>query len=189
MAMLHKASKLRGAMVQASDGEVGTVQDLYFDNAEWRVKYLAVKTDALGADMVLIPPSAIRSPWNSAEVPVAMTREEINRTTPDLLPEDRRLMSSRELNGCHIQASDGEIGHVDDVLVDEDSWRIRYLVLDTSNWIGGRSVVVSPRVLTGIDLPDRIVKVDADREDIRNSPMLDSIDVGPAEDAPPFAII
>jgi hypothetical protein len=118
-----------------------------------------------------------------------MTREEINRSTPDVLPEDRRLMSSRELNGCHIQAADGEIGHVDDVLVDEESWRIRYLVLDTSNWIGGRSVVMSPRVLTDVDLSDRIVKVDADREDIRNSPVLDSIEVGPAEDAPPFAII
>ena len=187
--MLHKASKLLGTMVQASDGEVGTVQDLYFDNVEWRVKYLAVKTDTLGADLALIAPSAIRSPWNSAEVPVAMTREEINRSTPDVLPEDRRLMSSRELNGCHIQATDGEIGHVDDVLIDEDSWRICYLVLDTSNWIGGRSVVVSPRVLTGVDLPERIVKVDADRADIRNSPMLDSIELGPGEDAPPFAII
>jgi sporulation protein YlmC with PRC-barrel domain len=187
--MLHKASKLRGALVQASDGEVGTVQDLYFDNAEWRVKYLAVKTDTVGAEMVLIAPSAIRSPWNSAEVPVAMTREEISRSTPDILPSDRRLMSSRELNGCHIQATDGEIGHVDDVLVDEDSWRIRYLVLDTSNWIGGRSVVVSPRVLSGVNLPERLVKVDADRADIRNSPVLDSIDLGPAEDAPPFAII
>lgn len=187
--MLHKASKLLGTMVQASDGEVGTVQDLYFDNVEWLVKYLAVKTDTLGADMALIAPSAIRSPWNSAEVPVAMTREEINRSTPDVLPEDRRLMSSRELNGCHIQATDGEIGHIDDVLIDEDSWRIRYLVLDTSNWIGGRSVVVSPRVLTGVDLSERIVKVEADRADIRNSPVLDSIEVGPGEDAPPFAII
>jgi sporulation protein YlmC with PRC-barrel domain len=187
--MLHKASKLRGATVQASDGEVGTVQDLYFDNAEWRVKYLAVKTDTLGAEMVLIAPSAIRSPWNSAEVPVAMTREEINRTTPDVLPEDRRLMSSNELNGCHIQATDGEIGHVDDVLIDEDSWRVCYLVLDTSNWIGGRSVVVSPRVLTAVDMAERIVKVDAGRDDIRRSPVLDSIEVGPGEDAPPFAII
>ena len=108
-----------------------------------------------------------------------MTRDEINRRAFDNLPEDRTLMSSNELNGCHIQATDGEIGHVDDVLVDEDSWRVCYLVLDTSNWIGGRSVVVSPRVLTGVDLSDRIVKVDADREDIRQSPLLDSIEVGP----------
>jgi sporulation protein YlmC with PRC-barrel domain len=98
-------------------------------------------------------------------------------------------MSSRELNGLHIEATDGEIGHVDDVLVDEDNWNIRYVVLDTSNWIGGRSVVISPRVLKEVDLPDRIVRVDVARDDVRRSPALDSIEVGPGEDAPPFAII
>ena len=98
-------------------------------------------------------------------------------------------MSSKELNGFHIQATDGEIGHVDDVLVDEDNWNIRYLVLDTSNWIGGRAVVVSSRVLKAVDLPDRIVRVDVARDDVRHSPELDSIDIGPGEDAPPFAII
>ena len=98
-------------------------------------------------------------------------------------------MSARELNGFHIQATDGEIGHVDDVLLDEQSWGIRYLVLDTSNWIGGRSVVISPRLLSGVDWPDRMVKVEVARDEVRQSPMLDSIELGPGEDAPPFAII
>lgn len=188
--MLHKASKLKGTIVRARDGEVGTVQDLYFDNQQWRVKYLAVKTAAdTPHDVVLVAPSAVRAPWNTAEVPVDLTRAEISRSAPDVLPSDRHLMSSKDLNGCHIQATDGEIGHVDDVLVDEDSWNIRYVVLDTSNWIGGRAVVISPRVLKGVDLPDRVVTVDVTRDDVRRSPELDSIDIGPAEDAPPFAII
>jgi sporulation protein YlmC with PRC-barrel domain len=179
-----------GTAVQASDGEVGTVQDLYFDNQQWRVKYLAVKT-ASGApnDVVLVPPSAVRAPWNTAAVPVTLTRDEVSRISPDVPPSDRHLMSSSDLNGFHIQATDGEIGHVDDVLVDEDDWNIRYVVLDTSNWIGGRSVVVSPRVLKGVDQPDRIVHLDVAREDVRRSPDLDTIEVGPGEDAPPFAII
>ena len=179
-----------GTAVQASDGEVGTVQDLYFDNQQWRVKYLAVKT-ASGAphDVVLVPPSAVRAPWNTAAVPVTLTRDEVSRISPEVPPSDRHLMSSNDLNGFHIQATDGEIGHVDDVLVDEDDWNIRYVVLDTSNWIGGRSVVVSPRVLKGVDQPDRIVHVDVARDDVRRSPDLDSIEVGPGEDAPPFAII
>jgi sporulation protein YlmC with PRC-barrel domain len=187
--VLHKASKLNGTAVQASDGEVGTVQDLYFDRREWRVKYLAVKTSGAPHDVVLVAPSAVRRPWNTAGVPVALTRDEVNRSSPDVLPSDRHLMSSRELNGLHIEATDGEIGHVDDVLVDEDNWNIRYVVLDTSNWIGGRSVVISPRVLKEVDLPDRIVRVDVARDDVRRSPALDSIEVGPGEDAPPFAII
>ena len=47
------------------------------------------------------------------------------------------------LLGYHILATDGEIGHVDDFLVDDVSWRIRYLMIDTSNWIGGRTVLVA----------------------------------------------
>jgi sporulation protein YlmC with PRC-barrel domain len=82
-AVLHKASKLNGTAVQASDGEVGTVQDLYFDRREWRVKYLAVKTSGAPHDVVLVAPSAVRRPWNTAGVPVALTRDEVNRSSPD----------------------------------------------------------------------------------------------------------
>lgn len=188
--MLHKASKLRGTTVRATDGEVGTVQDVYFDDRQWRVKYLAVKTEpGLSGKVVLLPPAAVAASWNTAAVPVALTRAEVADAAPDVLPDDRHLMSARELNGFHIQATDGEIGHVDDVLLDEQSWGIRYLVLDTSNWIGGRSVVISPRLLSGVDWPDRMVKVEVARDEVRQSPMLDSIELGPGEDAPPFAII
>jgi sporulation protein YlmC with PRC-barrel domain len=188
--VLHKASRLKGTAVQASDGEAGTVHDLYFDNQQWRVKYLAVKTHT-GApnDIVLVAPSAVRGPWNTAAVPVTLTRDEIGRSSPAWPSSERHLMSATDLNGLHIEATDGEIGHVDDVLVDEDSWNIRYVVLDTSNWIGGRAVVISPRVLKEVDLPDRIVRVEVARDDVKGSPELDSIEVGPGEDTPPFAII
>lgn len=185
--MLHKASKMRGATVQASDGDVGTLEDLYFDDQQWRVRYLAVKT-ALG-ETVLLSPASVRGPWTIAGVPVALTKDQVRDSATAVLPEDRHLMSSRELNGCHIRATDGEIGHVDDLLIHEQSWNVRYLVLDTSNWIGGRAVVISPRLLNGVDLSDRLVNVDVARDEVRNSPMLDTIEVGPAEDAPPFAII
>ena len=139
--------------------------------------------------MTAKPPAAIPSDqWRFACVDVG-TGGEMQSLEHAVVPSDRHLMSSQQLNGCHIQATDGEIGHVDDMLVDEDSWSIRYVVLDTSNWIGGRAVVVSPRVLKGVDLPDRMVTVDVARDDVRRSPELDSIEVGPGEDAPPFAII
>jgi sporulation protein YlmC with PRC-barrel domain len=184
--MLHKASKLRGATVQASDGDVGTLQDLYIDDEQWRVRYLVVKTQG---KTVLLSPDTAAASWNTAAVPVALTRTEVGERAPDVLPADGHLVSTRQLKGCHVRATDGEIGHVDDVLVDEQSWRIRYLVLDTSNWVGGHSVVVSPRVLNGADWPERRVNVDVARDDVRRSPALDSIEVGPGEDAPPFAII
>ena len=52
------------------------------------------------------------------------------------------LHKSTKLRGLHVLATDGEVGHVDDVLVDERSWTVRYLVVDTSNWIGGKSVLI-----------------------------------------------
>ena len=51
------------------------------------------------------------------------------------------LHKTTYMRGFHIQATDGGIGHVDDFLVDE-RWNVRYLVVDTSNWIGGKSVII-----------------------------------------------
>ena len=185
--MLHKASRLKGTAVQASDGEAGTIHDLYFDNQQWLVKYLAVRTPS--HDVVLVAPSSVRGAWNTAEVAVTLTRDEVNKSSPAAPASERHLMSATDLNGLHIEATDGEIGHVDDVLVDQDSWNVRYVVLDTSNWIGGRAVVLSPRVLKEVDQSDRIVRVNVARDDVKRSPELDSIEVGPGEDTPPFAII
>ena len=48
-----------------------------------------------------------------------------------------------KLRGFHIHALDGEIGHIDDFLLDESTWGLRYFVVDTSNWVGGKRVLVS----------------------------------------------
>ena len=55
------------------------------------------------------------------------------------------------VTGFHLHATDGAIGHVDDFLFDEKDWSIRYLVIDTSNWIGGKRVLVSTAVVTGVE--------------------------------------
>jgi len=57
------------------------------------------------------------------------------------------LHKTSYLHGFHLVATDGEIGHIDDFLLDAN-WTVRYLVVDTSNWIGGRSVLVSRPLLT-----------------------------------------
>ena len=48
--------------------------------------------------------------------------------------DDSHLRSCKAVTGYHIEATDGEIGHVEDFLVDDETWAIRYLVVDTSNW-------------------------------------------------------
>jgi len=83
------------------------------------------------------------------------------------------LHSVDQITGYHLQALDGEIGHVEDFLVDPESWSIRYLVIDTSNWIGGRTVLVSPEWVRRIDWNDRLFHVDLTRDAIKDSPQYD----------------
>ncbi|MDA3923836.1 MAG: PRC-barrel domain-containing protein [Kiritimatiellae bacterium] len=58
---------------------------------------------------------------------------------------DPTLRSMQKVRGYHIQGSDGEIGHVDDFIIDDETWAIRYLVVDTKNWWREKKVLVSPQ--------------------------------------------
>ena len=94
-----------------------------------------------------------------------------------------------KLRGLHIHATDGEIGHVDDFVLDEATWTIQYLVVDTSNFIGGKWVALSPSVIRGIEWSKLRIDVTLTREQIRSGPTLDSLDVPPAERWPTHAFI
>jgi sporulation protein YlmC with PRC-barrel domain len=83
---------------------------------------------------------------------------------------DPHLRSTREVRGYHVQATDGAIGHVDDVIIDHDSWTIWRLIVDTSNWPGGRSVLLSPARVRAIDWNRSKIIVDISRERVRKSP-------------------
>jgi len=80
------------------------------------------------------------------------------------------LHKTMELKGFHLEAEDGEIGHVEDFILDDDSWIVRYLIVDTGNWLPGRIVLVSPLWVERIDWQDRKVLVLMSRETVRNSP-------------------
>lgn len=86
---------------------------------------------------------------------------------------DPHLRSTREVKGYHIHASDGEIGHVEDFIVDDASWVIRYLVVDTKNWLPSRSVLVSPDWVEKITWEDRQVHVNVTRKIVKDCPPYD----------------
>jgi hypothetical protein len=86
---------------------------------------------------------------------------------------DCHLRSTREVNGYNIQSSDGEMGHVDDFIVDDEDWTIRYIVVDTRNWMPGKKVLVSPQWIDKVEWASRKVYVDLPREAIKNSPEFD----------------
>jgi hypothetical protein len=66
-------------------------------------------------------------------------------------PEESHVRSLKEVTGYHIQPSDGEIGHVEDFIVEEQPWVIRYIVVDTKNVLPGRKVLVSPGWIDSVD--------------------------------------
>ena len=83
---------------------------------------------------------------------------------------DHNLRSCHEVTGYNIQAEDGEIGHVEDFIVDYDTWEIRYLVVNTSNWWAGKKVLVSPLWIERVSWSERIVAIDLTRQAIKLSP-------------------
>jgi len=86
---------------------------------------------------------------------------------------DPNLRSVAAVKGYHIHARDGEIGHIEDFLIDDTVWTARYLIVDTSNWWFGQHVLVSPHAVKAIDWGERQVSLDVTREQIKASPPWD----------------
>ncbi len=83
---------------------------------------------------------------------------------------DRNLRSSNFITGQKIQATDGEVGKVDDFIIDDKTWAIRYLIIETGNWWEGKKVLVSPQWIDGINAEDSSVSVNLTRDSIKQSP-------------------
>jgi uncharacterized protein YrrD len=276
--MLHRAHSLIGVKLHALDGDIGHIDDFYFDDLKWTVRYMIVRTGSWFSEKhVMLSPSAVRDVvWDEHAVYVDLTQEQI-KTSPDLDLEkpvtreqemelaryyqwptywlgspvgvvdtpaanmglattavpgygvapmgippatpstprisehiandifstgvseeglvNREVANSpelkteaevqraaqaeglhhylrgvKEVTGYHIAASDGEIGHVEDFFIDEESWRIEYLLVDTRNWLPGRKVLISPNWIDSIVWEDSQVRVRASREQVKSSP-------------------
>ena len=91
-------------------------------------------------------------------------------TTPGEKEWDHHLRSTREVSGYNIQALDGDIGHVDDFIIDDETWAIRYLIIDTRNWWPGKKVLVSPQWIERVSWNESKVFVNLLRESVKLSP-------------------
>ncbi len=87
--------------------------------------------------------------------------------------DDPHLRSCKAVTGYHIEATDGEIGHVADYLVDDETWAVRYLIVDTSNWWLGHKVLVAPTWITAIQWTTEMISVNLSRDSIRRAPIYD----------------
>jgi hypothetical protein len=83
------------------------------------------------------------------------------------------LRNVKKLEGFSIGATDGPIGKVKDFYFDDESWVIRYAVVDTSKWLGGREVLISPYAMGQADWEGGNLPVTVSKEQVKNSPSID----------------
>jgi hypothetical protein len=88
--------------------------------------------------------------------------------------DDPHLRSGNAVMRYYVHASDGDIGHVEGFLVDEKSWAIRYLIVNTSNWWLGHEVLIAPQWIDDVDWMSSTVSVGLTQEAIKHSPPYDS---------------
>jgi len=86
---------------------------------------------------------------------------------------DTHLRSCREVSGYHIQGSDDAVGHAEDFLFEDGTWAVRYLAVDTRNWLPGKHVLVSAQWIREVSWPERLIVVSLTRGQIEASPEYD----------------
>jgi sporulation protein YlmC with PRC-barrel domain len=229
--MLLVGSALKGYAIEASDGRIGSIDDLLFDDTTWKIRWLVVDTGTwLTGRKVLLHPSAVQTvDHDDQRLQVTLTRKQVE-DSPDILadwPVSRRMQSSlygyygwdplwngsyfgaagmaspispppiyegaslrddgdlmteegdphlrslAEVDGYYIHATDGDLGHVENLLMEDSTWDIRYLIVDTRNWWPGQKVLVSPFAVLDIDWPERKIDLNISRDRIKGSPPWD----------------
>jgi hypothetical protein len=98
---------------------------------------------------------------------------QVTETTSVADRADLHLRSGNAVMRYYVHASDGDIGHVQGLLVDENSWAIRYLIVDTSNWWLGHQVLIAPEWIDQVSWAESTVSVGLTRQSIKDSPAYD----------------
>lgn len=86
---------------------------------------------------------------------------------------DPHLRSTEKVTGYKINADYGEIGNVEDFLIDDSSWKIDFIVVDTGNLLPGKKVLISPSWIKDINWDNSEVTINATVDSIKNSPEYD----------------
>ncbi len=88
---------------------------------------------------------------------------------------DPHLRSVVEVTGYRVHACDGDIGHIENLVIDDTDWSVRYFIVDTRNWWFGKRVLISPLAVKAIDWFDDHVELDVSREQVKASPPWDPL--------------
>ena len=215
---------LKRNTIAATDGDIGTLEDLYFDDQSWTIRYLLASTgDYFVGKDVLLSPFSIDKTDSSGRISVMSTRSQVDAspsidtdkpgssqhessyndyygfphywtgpclwgpgnspqlsaTTNEIVDErhakleatgEFHLRSATKVGGFKIEATDGGIGQVEDFIIDEETWEVRYIVVDTRDWLPGKKVLVAPQWIKRMSWDDSTVYVNLSREAIKSGP-------------------
>lgn len=223
MRQLRRLRKLRQFTVSATDGDIGSVEEVYFDDQSWVVRYVIVNTGSwlLGRRVLLSPQAMARVEDQPQVIHVNLTTHQVETSPPlesarpisreyeiryhrhyqwapywepDPLPwtspgaypgpppglgatpqppsplQHPHLRSSEEVTGYAIEAVDGRIGNVEDVIIDDAEWKVRYLEIDTGSWLPGKKVLIAPAWIDSISWTNRSVQVTPLRAVVESAP-------------------
>ncbi len=198
--LLQEVSCVKGYAVLGVDGHLGTVVDLLFDDTTWKLRWLVANTRQwFPSHEVLLPVSVWGHPDSARrQFTVKLTMQQIqdslgaDRARPvsqqqevdlgagpadtfgaiDASTEspDPHLRSMEAVLGHRVNAVDEVIGHVDELLVEDADWSIRYLKVDTRDWRRDSRVLIPPRSIRAIDWQERLVHLHVDRQKIASTP-------------------
>ena len=130
----------------------------------------------VGGRDVLVPVGAVRelNP-ESLKLALALLRAQVDHapSKPENGADDTGVRSTHEVFGYHIRARDQTFGHLEDLLIEPETWTIRYLLIDTRNWWPGPPVLVAPDWVNHFDWLDRKLSMDVTAEQIKNCPPYD----------------
>jgi len=149
--LLRSLSDLRQFIIRATDENLGRVCDGYFDDRNWTVRYVVVRSGELPSRRVLVAPRSLQSSKSNPSIlRVGLSTKEIVDDSGAGEIGAPHLRALTALIGYTVHSEDGEIGHVEDVLLDVRAWAIRYLVVNAEKWCPDKSVLVSPEWLTQV---------------------------------------
>jgi uncharacterized protein YrrD len=240
--MLCSLKDLDGFSIHAADGDIGQVNELYFDDTQWVVRYFVVKTGFwLASKKVLLSPISIKHVNREDKtLNVAITREQVKNSpdidtqkpvarqyevdflgyygypsywggtglwgahsspfmiapgyaglapqagegadAPDMFADvdamryrdqDHHLRSSRVVTGYQLEAKDGDLGHLQGMLIDTDTWAIRYLIINTGHWWSGHQVLIAPQSIRDVSWPRSKIYVEMTQEEVKNASLFD----------------
>lgn len=106
---------------------------------------------------------------------VPSAEEQESQLKNNIEPAEGQPRSAQEVTGYHVQATDGEIGHVEDFFADDQDWTLNYIVVDTRNWLPGRKVLVPPQWANNVSWSERKIFFELSKEKIENSPEYDPV--------------